>query len=166
MRERVIELLQGLGLDDLSAKDMEIGIFNWCIEFATDQKIIKNWANRQFSNIYMNKARSIISNLDPASYIANNRLKTRLEENEFLPHELPFMKPESVFPEVWRDCIDRKIKREEVVYVEKPAAMTSQFKCAKCKKRECVFQERQLRSGDEPMTLFITCVNCGNNWKM
>ena len=42
---------------------------------------------------------------------------------------------------------------------------TSEFKCRKCKKRECSYYQLQTRSADEPMTTFVTCLNCGNNWK-
>lgn len=160
------KLREHTSLDELVISDIEIGIFNWAITFANDHKIVKNYSNKQFISIYKDKARSVLANLNPSSYIQNNRLVTRLEEKEFLPHELPFMKPESVFPELWRDYVDRKLKREEHVYEEKPVAMTNQFKCGKCKKRECVFQEIQLRSCDEPMTTFITCINCGHRWKM
>jgi DNA-directed RNA polymerase subunit M/transcription elongation factor TFIIS len=153
-------------VDPSVAADIEVGIYNWTIQFATEYKIIKNWNNRFFMSVYSDKARSVLVNLDETSYINNSRLKQRLAEHEFQPNEIPFMNPQSLYPEIWRDNIDRKIKREETVYEEKPVAMTDQFKCGKCKKRECVFQEKQLRSCDEPMTLFITCINCGNRWKI
>jgi DNA-directed RNA polymerase subunit M/transcription elongation factor TFIIS len=75
------------------------------------------------------------------------------------------MNSDRLFPDRWKDAIDKKMKKDEHVFEERPAAMTNQFKCGKCKKRECVFQELQVRSCDEPMTLFITCLNCGNRWR-
>eukprot|EP01084_Bolivina_argentea_P121354 215044_1 len=44
-------------------------------------------------------------------------------------------------------------------------AMTDEYKCYKCKKRECRYSQAQTRSADEPMTIFVTCINCGNKWK-
>mmetsp|Transcript_11503 Transcript_11503/g.23391 ORF Transcript_11503/g.23391 Transcript_11503/m.23391 type:complete len:229 (-) Transcript_11503:3369-4055(-) len=44
-------------------------------------------------------------------------------------------------------------------------ASTDQFRCGKCGKRECTYYQLQTRSADEPMTTFVTCVNCGNRWK-
>lgn len=41
----------------------------------------------------------------------------------------------------------------------------TEFKCYKCKSNKCTFYALQTRSSDEPMTLFVTCLNCGNNWK-
>lgn len=44
-------------------------------------------------------------------------------------------------------------------------ATTDQFQCGKCKQRKCQYYQMQTRSADEPMTTFVTCVNCGNRWK-
>ena len=44
-------------------------------------------------------------------------------------------------------------------------AETDQFKCGKCHQRKCKYYQLQTRSADEPMTTFVTCVNCGNRWK-
>jgi len=43
--------------------------------------------------------------------------------------------------------------------------MTDEFKCGKCKKRQCKYSQAQTRGADEPMTTFVTCLNCGNRWK-
>lgn len=153
------------GLDDKVVKDLEIGIYNWTVKNAEHYKLVKNWKNPKFVTLYRDKAMSVISNVDKDSYIQNMRLLDRLKEHEFLPHEIPFMEPENVFPEKWKDLLDEKMKHD-VVFEEKPEAMTNQFRCGKCKKRDCIYREKQVRSADEPMTLFITCLNCGNRWRM
>lgn len=48
---------------------------------------------------------------------------------------------------------------------QKLTASTTQFKCGKCKQRKCTYFQMQTRSADEPLTTFVTCVNCGNRWK-
>ena len=30
---------------------------------------------------------------------------------------------------------------------------------------KCTYYQLQTRSADEPMTTFVTCINCGNRWK-
>ncbi|CAL1408109.1 unnamed protein product [Linum trigynum] len=46
-----------------------------------------------------------------------------------------------------------------------PMATTDQFKCGKCGQRKCKYHQMQTRSADEPMTTYVTCVNCDNRWK-
>ena len=38
-------------------------------------------------------------------------------------------------------------------------------KCSRCHSDELVFAEAQMRSADEPMTIFVSCLECGNRWK-
>ena len=40
------------------------------------------------------------------------------------------------------------------------------YTCFKCKGKRVTTQEIQMRSADEPMTVFVTCVECGNNWRI
>ncbi|VDD93211.1 unnamed protein product [Enterobius vermicularis] len=39
------------------------------------------------------------------------------------------------------------------------------FKCGKCGKKNCTYNQMQTRSADEPMTTFVFCRECGNRWK-
>ena len=68
-------------------------------------------------------------------------------------------------PERWNVLIDRKIKREKHKYSDNMAASTDTFTCNKCKKNKCTYYQMQTRSADEPMTTFVTCLNCGTRWK-
>jgi len=54
---------------------------------------------------------------------------------------------------------------KDVMVADGPKAETDQFQCNKCKKRRCTYFQMQTRSADEPMTTFIKCLECGNNWK-
>lgn len=40
------------------------------------------------------------------------------------------------------------------------------IKCKKCQSDNVYSESRQVRSGDEAMTIFYTCLNCGNKWKV
>jgi transcription elongation factor S-II len=44
-------------------------------------------------------------------------------------------------------------------------ATTDEFRCGKCKKRECTYYELQTRGADEPLTVFVSCTSCGNRWR-
>jgi len=39
------------------------------------------------------------------------------------------------------------------------------FQCGKCKGSRTTYFQMQTRSADEPMTTFVTCLNCKNKWK-
>lgn len=166
IRSIVKQKLKDLDITEDQAEDTEIGIYNWTLEYGIKNNIPRNWKNHRFIQLYKDKALSVIVNLNKESYLQNARLIERLKEEEFEPHTIPFMSRENVFPERWRVLIDNKMKKDMHVIEEKPAAMTSEFKCGKCKKRECVYQELQVRSADEPMTIFVSCLNCGNKWRV
>lgn len=167
MREFMVsKLKKECNLDTIVAADLEIGIFNWCLREADKLKVVKNWKCTRFQLLYKDKCFNILSNLVPSA-IGNTRLIQRMvQDDEFLPHELPEMKAENVFPERWETILDEKMKKDMNILEKKPCAMTTEFKCGKCKKTDCVYQEVQVRSADEAMTLFITCLTCGNKWKI
>ncbi|XP_059442177.1 transcription elongation factor TFIIS-like [Corylus avellana] len=47
----------------------------------------------------------------------------------------------------------------------KEKASTDMFQCSRCRERKCTYHQLQTRSADEPMTTYVTCVNCNNHWK-
>ena len=168
IRDKTFELLKSIkniNSTDDELRDLEIGIFNWTIDFADRNNIIKNWDNNKFKNIYINKSVSMVSNLDPQSYLKNEKLHFRLENKEFKSREIPYFNYDKVFPEQWKSIKTDLYKREQTLKNNENISKTDQFKCMKCKKRECSYYELQTRSADESATLFITCLNCGAKWR-
>jgi transcription elongation factor S-II len=166
LRNKSLNLIKSkINLNETNAQDLEKGVYNWCIDYAVDHKIIKNWSNPIFKRLYVEKLRHIITNLDKTSYIGNPNLQDRLLEKEFLPRELSYMKPENLYPLQWSDTIEKHIKKFEYAYETKNVTTTDQFRCGKCKRRECTFYTMQTRSSDESETIFIRCVTCGNQWR-
>ena len=166
-RSTVVESARSiLGLDDDHLIDLEIGIYNWTLQQAGLFKVPKSFQNTRFVAMYNAKARSVLLNLDPNAYIGNLELVNRVKRGEVAPHELSFMKPAELFPERWKEIIELKVQKDEYAATVKPVAMTSQFKCKRCKSRECVYQELQLRSADEPATIIITCISCSHTWRV
>ena len=166
IRESVVSAVkEALMFDEQHAKDAEIGVFNWSIDYADKHKVMRSWSDKRFVQIYKNKARSVLANLNPDSYIHNTRLLKRLQEGEFKPHDVAFMAPEHLYPEQWNEIMDMRLKKEENMMDGKQVTKTDLFKCGRCKKNECTYYELQTRSADEPTTIFITCLNCGNRWR-
>jgi transcription elongation factor S-II len=158
-------LLEGIGLSPLQAQDLEIGIYNAAIDYATDKNIICSWAFELFREVYIAKARSIYANLKSDSYIQNPQLMERMKENVFKPHEIAFMSPDVLYPAKWRDIIEQELMRNKLAYEITEVSMTDKVICGKCKKNKISYYEKQIRSADEPMTAFFRCISCGHKWK-
>ena len=161
-RDKFNELVE----NEKIAKNIEIGCYNFTIKKADKENIHKKWENIYFKRIYLNKVKSIYSNLKSNSYLNNNRLIKRLLSKEFKPHELADMDPTHLFPEHWKSYLDDKLKKENAVDENVQDAATDQFKCSRCKQKKCTYYEVQTRSADESMTIFITCLTCGKRWKI
>lgn len=166
-REKTCTLIESkTKLDNLNAKDLEIGIYNWAIEYANSKKIFKSWKNNRFTMLYFEKVRSILSNINPDSYLNNQGLIARIQDKECLPHEVAYMKPDILFPERWKDTTEAYFKKYEHAYENKVEAMSSDYKCGKCRKRKVVYHEIFSRSADEAAVIHICCLECGNRWKI
>jgi len=166
VRKSVYDKFFKLINDEKITKRLEKGLYNFIIDIAENENIVKKWDNTIFKSMYLQKALSIYSNLNKESYIKNTRLLDRLKNKEFKPQELPYLKPTYTFPENWKTLIDEKYKRDKVLFETKKEAATDQFKCSRCKKNECTYYELQTRSADESMTIFVCCLNCGKRWKI
>ena len=58
------------------------------------------------------------------------------------------------------------LARDSMFYLtDQGGGSTDMFKCEKCGKRNCSYTQAQTRSADEPMTTFISCLECGHHWK-
>jgi transcription elongation factor S-II len=145
--------------------NLEKGIYNFTIKTAKQKNIIRNWNNSTFVMLYVDKLKSIMINLNVKSSVENKDLLKKLKNGDCKPHELAFMSCQEMFPEKWKYLVDAKIKRDKKEGEVDLSAATDEFFCFKCKKRKCSYYEMQTRSADEPMTTFVTCLLCGNNWK-
>lgn len=164
-RNQIRALFETLGLSDVQAQDLEIGIYNYTIDYTKENNIVCSWAYELFREVYTAKARSIYANLKKDSYVQNPQLAERFRENVFKPHEIANMTPDVLFPDKWRTIIDQELLRNKVAYEITEVSMTDKVICGKCKKNKISYYEKQIRSADEPMTAFFRCISCGHRWK-
>jgi len=146
--------------------DMEKGVFNYTLERASVHNIPKSWSDKRFTNTYVNRARSVFLNITDTSYLNNKYLIEKVVSGEIKPHEIAFMKPEQKNPEIWSEIVAAKKKIDDNIQTHKQGAKTDMFKCHKCGQKECTYTSAQIRSADEPETIFVTCLVCSNNWRM
>lgn len=93
----------------------------------------------------------------------NKELIKDLKKNESLLKNICYLKPEQLYPDRYSDIINKKNIEE---YRKNNKATSDAFTCSKCKSKKTTISERQTRSGDEPATIFITCVECSFCFKM
>lgn len=139
-------------------------IYNKACETATFEEIRMSWNIQAFRDVYMAIARRIIGNLNPNSYIKNRNLWERFHEKELTLCEIVKQNYYELCPENWQEMVDRQAKREKIQLEGDFSRATEKWMCNGCKKRKCTYYELQTRSADEPMTIFIHCLNCGKRW--
>jgi DNA-directed RNA polymerase subunit M/transcription elongation factor TFIIS len=149
--------------DDI--RKLEKSIFEASYNYAKNNYIARSWKTPQFVEIYRQIIISVLSNIHPESPVKNPRLLKRVLEGEFPLYEIPNMTSYEMFPEKWFELKDKLLQREQKILEGNKSRATDQFKCRRCGKRECTYYELQTRSADEPMTIFITCLNCGKEWR-
>lgn len=141
------------------AKNLEKGIYNYSIKIATEKNIVKKWENQYFVQIYIDRLRSIYLNIN------SDYLREKVKNGDIKIHEIAFLSHQDMRPERWNKLLEAKKIRDEYKYAPRIEASTDNFTCWKCKSKSCTYYQLQTRSADEPMTTFVTCLNCGQRWK-
>ena len=141
------------------ATNLEKGVFNYTLKESTSRKIVKKWENPAFTQLYLDRMRSIYINLK------NPDLVNQIANGETLAQTVAFMTHQEFNPMRWRELIDKKRKRDASKCTNNIEASTDMFTCKKCKSKRCTYYEMQTRSADEPATVFVSCLDCGKNWK-
>jgi transcription elongation factor S-II len=146
--------------NDKHSSNLEKGIFNYALKEATSRKVVKKWDNPYFVQIYKDRLRTIHFNLKN-----NTDIIDQVKEEKIQAHTVAFMTHQEMKPGKWVKLIDAKIKRDKNKYEINMEASTDSFTCRKCKSNKCTYYQMQTRSADEPMTTFVTCLECGQRWK-
>lgn len=166
-REQMIEKLAvffGKLLTQKEIIELESTVYQHCIQSVKKINIVPDWKNPQFLNYYVRKMRHISMNLNPNTYIENKNLYERFRSGECTLNDIIQWTETELFPERNRELAEKMFLREQRLLEGNRASATDQFRCPRCGKRQCTFYEMQTRSADEPMTIFIQCVNCGKRW--
>lgn len=159
-RTNVQGKLNNLFDDSVSAVNLEKGIYNWSLNESTQRKIVKKWSNPYFVQIYIDHLRSIYLNL-----MHNAPLIERAKSRTIQSHTIAFMTHYEMNPERWDPLIQEKTIADKNKFEFKMEATTDTFVCRACKSIRCSYMQLQTRCADEPMTIFVTCIDCGKRWK-
>jgi DNA-directed RNA polymerase subunit M/transcription elongation factor TFIIS len=159
--ERLSTLLEIPDTDTLCI-NLEKSILNYTVR-RFEEIDVPSWENHKFVNIYKHKFLQLQYNLKRSpllkSWIVDKKVKTK---------DVIDMRPENLWPDG-----PYAMKMQERIHKEIRKAYLAQevknqegfFTCGRCKSKKTTYYQLQTRSADEPMTTFVSCLNCDKNWK-
>jgi transcription elongation factor S-II len=159
IRNKIKEMFSESDDSTKISTNLEIGVYNWALKEATNKRVVKKWDNPIFVQIYLDHLRSIYCNLK------NQHIIQLIYSGEIKPQDIAFMTHQELCPDRWAELIKAKSIRDMNKFEQNIEAMTDIYKCRKCFSRKCTYYMQQVRSGDEPMNVYISCIQCGNRWK-
>ena len=158
-RSTIVDSLTKIINCDKKARNIEKSIYNKCLSEAVEKTIIKRWDNPFFVMIYLDKFKQLYFTLK------NPDIMEKINKGIFKTSEFAFKTHQELYPEKWSILMEDKKLRLENKYFPKIEASTDNFNCRKCKSNKCTYYQLQTRSADEPMTTFVTCLDCFCRWK-
>ena len=159
-RNNITNVISKIINNEIISKNIEKSIYNYCIKESDKRKIPKKWDNVYFVQIYIDRLRSIMMNLEN-----NKKLLDTINNKKIKAHKVSYFSHQDMQPDKWKILINNKKERDDNLYAPKIDANTDNFTCRKCRSKRCSYYQLQTRSADEPMTTFVTCIDCGNRWK-
>jgi DNA-directed RNA polymerase subunit M/transcription elongation factor TFIIS len=162
-REFVVErfsTLLGIPATDKICTDLEKCILNHSYDVSRDQPA---WDNPNFTGIYKQKFLSLQKNIR-----GSPELKEKIVTKKLNPVEIVAMRPEQLCPDgAYAQMLEKRIHRElrKEALTKEAKNQEGFFKCERCKSMKTTYYQLQTRSADEPMTTFVSCLNCDKNWK-
>jgi DNA-directed RNA polymerase subunit M/transcription elongation factor TFIIS len=156
--EVLAEILE-LPESDTIPINLEKSILNHCVRRVREP----SWEDYHFLNTYRHKFLEIKNNLlrSPKlkSHLLEKKVKTK-DVVEMMPHE---MHPGGPWHQVMEDRIHKDMRKQALA--KEAQNQDGFFTCNKCKSKKTTYYQLQTRSADEPMTTYVSCLNCGKNWK-
>ena len=154
IKKKLHEILE----NEKTVNNLEKGIFNYALKEADQRKIVKKWDNAYFVQIYLDRLRSIMYNL-------KGEVLESIKHGSVKPHVVAFMTHQELCPEKWEELIKAKSIRDKNKFEQNIEAMTDRYTCRKCKSKRCTYIQLQVRSSDEGITTYLTCLDCGQRMK-
>ena len=109
----------------------------------------------------------------------NEALRTNVLEGSLTPQELVKLTPEQLASAERRQQVAKAVShvadskrsdwmeanRDEVNRQAGIETKEGMFKCVRCGSKKTSHYQKQTRSADEPMTVFVTCLDCRHKWR-
>lgn len=144
------------------------------ISTCTNMEAALQTFSRNDTSTYKEKARSLMFNLK-----RNEQLRDNLVAGDVDPSDLMNMTPEQLATaekKAEREKLEKDIqdsrrldweqanedKINDMCGIKGDLLNASLFTCGRCKSIKTTSTQKQTRSADEPMTVFVLCLNCGD----
>jgi DNA-directed RNA polymerase subunit M/transcription elongation factor TFIIS len=158
-RNKNIILLSSLIIDIDIAITLEAGIFEYALVYG----LINGMSETIIQSIYNDKFNELVSYIDKKSSKYNKYVYLNIIKKKVNSQEVAFQSPQEINPEGWKNIIKKRELRE---YKKNNMAATDLYKCYTCQERRCQVRQLQTRGADEPITNFVTCLNCFKTFKV
>ena len=142
------------------AKEIENSILKYTQQMCEIRKIKEiRWSDVNVRRIYIRKMRMVLQNI--------HNLLEMIEKKEIVVCEVAFKNHQEINPGLWDVIIDKIARREKLTELtDAEVDNDSYVGLLKCTNEECNswntrFVEFQTRSSDEPLTVFMRCIDCG-----
>jgi DNA-directed RNA polymerase subunit M/transcription elongation factor TFIIS len=143
--------LRTLVRDKFKSEEIENAILNRCVHDAQKWLIDVDWEAPVFKELYRARAMSL--------YSARKLAET------MTPEEFVNTTEVDRHPQRWMSKLKDVAEKDKALYSRKATA-SAQMYCSGCKRKtNCDYYQLQTRSADEPMTTFVTCLECDKRWK-
>jgi len=143
--------LRNLVRDKFDSNEIETAILKKCAADAQEWFIDQSWDNSVFLNLYRNRA------IDLYRY---RQLMPTMTVDAFV-NSTPLIQN----PARWTEIVQSTSEKEKATHSKKQTASIF-LDCRRCRKKtRCDYYQMQTRSADEPMTTFVTCLECDLRWK-
>jgi DNA-directed RNA polymerase subunit M/transcription elongation factor TFIIS len=166
IRDKAVENFTELLTDPELSKTLEESVLHVVSDQALKEGIDVDWTNRVFWSMYRSRAISVYENLRTSGYVHNSEnWASKLKSGEVTPRGFAEMSAVDTCPYRWKASVEHMIATEKKLYTKKDTG-SIMMRCSRCKKdSKCEYYQLQTRSADEPMTTFVTCLECDRRWK-
>jgi DNA-directed RNA polymerase subunit M/transcription elongation factor TFIIS len=156
--EKLSEIL-GLPKDDVIPINLEKSILNHCVRKVREP----SWEDLYFLNTYRHKFLEIKNNLVRSPTLKQHILEKRLKTKDVVDMRPNELHPGGAYDSTMEERMYKELRKESMA--KEAQNQEGFFTCNKCKSKKTSYYQLQTRSADEPMTTYVSCLNCGKNWK-
>lgn len=140
---------------------MEKSVYNWAVRRSKLQNDPPSWDSPTFKDRYKLRYSSIMFNIKESEEFKENLLTEDVKSSMVGLMTSTGMQPSGKHA----TAIEEHEELEQKKLKAKNENFEGVFKCGKCKSKHTTYYQMQTRSADEPMTTFVTCLDCEKRWK-